>query len=107
MRSINALSTLYLFSSLYPITAQNVVQSVRACAHVRAFLSVPYILQFLEEDEGGRMRLEEMDIVSTGGAPLGDGLGDSMVRRGDKLVSRLGSSECSCRCRPLTSSVSW
>ena len=63
-----------------------------------AFLSVPYILSTLVEDlEGDGMRmLQSMDYVSTGGAPLDTSIGDAMVQRGVRLVSRLGSSECGC-----------
>lgn len=96
LRSLNAMSTLCLFSSNYPITSKNIVNAVSACTNVRAFLSVPYILQLLEENEEGRALLDRMDLVSTGGAPLGQEIGDAMVRRGVRLVSRLGSSECSC-----------
>lgn len=97
MRSFNALSTTYFYSSLYSITAANIIHSLNACKDVCGFLSVPYILQLLYEDEAGRALLKKMKIVSTGGAPLGKDLGDNMVRRDVKLVSRLGSSECSCK----------
>lgn len=98
LRSFNAMSTTYFYSSLYSITAKNIVHSLNACKDVGGFLSVPYILQLLNEDDAGRALLKDMKIVSTGGAPLGKDLGDDMVRRGVKLVSRLGSSECSCKC---------
>jgi len=63
-----------------------------------AFLSVPYILSTLVEDlDGDGMKmLQSMDYVSTGGAPLDTSIGDAMVERGVRLVSRLGSSECGC-----------
>lgn len=64
-----------------------------------AFLSVPYILTILAEDEDGpgMEMLRKMELVSTGGAPLDSAVGDKMVQRGVRLVSRLGSSECGCR----------
>lgn len=96
LRSFNAISTTYFYSSLYSITAANIINSLNACKDVHGFLSVPYILQLLDEDEDGRDLLKDMGLVSTGGAPLGKELGDSMIRTGVRLVSRLGSSECSC-----------
>lgn len=57
----------------------------------------------MDEDEAGRALLQKMNLVSTGGAPLGNELGDDMVHRGIKLVSRLGSSECSCECHSCVS----
>ena len=67
---MNALSTLYMFSSTYPVTATNVVGAVSACTGVAAFLSVPYILKALAEDANGLKMLKNMNLVSTGGAPL-------------------------------------
>jgi hypothetical protein len=106
-----------------PITMKNVVAAVKACEappsdlprlseltgeslakrenrfRPTAFLSVPYILSTLAEDldgEGIKM-LQGMDFVSTGGAPLDTAIGDAMVERRIRLVSRLGSSECGCK----------
>ncbi|EKM50503.1 uncharacterized protein PHACADRAFT_213424 [Phanerochaete carnosa HHB-10118-sp] len=93
-RSMNALSTLYLFSSAYPMTVSNILGALSVCPDVRAFLSVPYILKMLAESSEGLKMLQTMDLVSTGGAPLPEALGNDMVRQGVKLVSRLGSSEC-------------
>jgi hypothetical protein len=119
-----ARSMLYFYpTSEVPITATNVVRAVEACQappdiieamklqsssnaerekrfKVSAFLSVPYILSILAEnlDGDGMKMLREMDFVSTGGAPLETAIGDAMVARGVRLVSRLGSSECGCEC---------
>ena len=107
-----------------PITMSNLVASVKACDvlekpdrleldeaqraeratrfRVKAFLSVPYILSILTEDMDGAgvEMLKTMNFVSTGGAPLETQIGDAMVARGVRLVSRLGSSECGCEsCR--------
>ncbi|KAF7794267.1 hypothetical protein EIP86_005400 [Pleurotus ostreatoroseus] len=109
---MNALSTLYLFSSIYPMTVSNVVGSMSYCSDASAFLSVPYILKLLAEDPRGMRLLQRMELVSTGGAPLPEAgecyacflakfaesldviVGDEMVEKGVELVSRLGSSEC-------------
>lgn len=119
-----ARSLIYFYpTSDVPITMKNVVAAVKAChapppdlPHLfqltreaaaervkrfrpTAFLSVPYILSTLAEDldgEGINM-LQGMESVSTGGAPLDTLIGDAMVQRGIRLVSRLGSSECGCK----------
>ena len=67
---MNALSTLYLFSSVYPVTTANVLGALSVCDRVSAFLSVPYILKLLAEDPDGVRMLRRMKLVSTGGAPL-------------------------------------
>ncbi|KAI0083934.1 acetyl-CoA synthetase-like protein [Irpex rosettiformis] len=94
LRSMNALSILYLFSSTHSMTAASIIGAVSACPNNAAFLSVPYILKMLAEDTEGLKMLQRMDLVSVGGAPLPEQLGDEMVQQGIKLVSRLGSSEC-------------
>lgn len=123
LRAWMARSMIYFYpTSDVPITMKNVVAAVKACRapppdlpghsdpsgpvlserenryKPTAFLSVPYILSTLVEDlDGEGMNLlREMDFVSTGGAPLDTSIGDAMVKRGVKLVSRLGSSECGC-----------
>lgn len=123
-----ARSMVYFYpTSDVPITMRNVVAAVEACRapppdvpdlpkvagpmlaerenrfKPTAFLSVPYILSTLVEDlEGDGMKmLQSMDYVSTGGAPLDTSIGDAMVERGVRLVSRLGSSECGCEFFPL------
>jgi hypothetical protein len=119
-----ARSMIYFYpTSDVPVTTRNVIKAVRVCSapplrldgmedmasthederrkrfEVTAFLSVPYILSTLaEEPEGEGMELlKEMELVSTGGAPLETAIGDAMVRKGIRLVSRLGSSECGCK----------
>ena len=123
LRGWMARSMVYFYpTSDVPITMKNVVAAVEACQapppdlsdlprptdpplverdnrfKPTAFLSVPYILSTLVEDlEGDGMKmLQSMDYVSTGGAPLDSSIGDAMVERGVRLVSRLGSSECGC-----------
>ncbi|TFK51963.1 acetyl-CoA synthetase-like protein [Heliocybe sulcata] len=94
LRGMMSLTPLYLYPSLHPVTASNVVSAVAACPDVCAFLSVPYILKMLSESDAGMSMLQSMRLVSTGGAPLPEETGDEMVKKGIRLVSRLGSSEC-------------
>jgi hypothetical protein len=122
LRAWMARSMIYFYpTSDVPVTTTHVVQAVKVCRapgllkgidhpreglaeerakrfRVSAFLSVPYILSTLAEDLNGEgmQMLREMELVSTGGAPLETAIGDAMVGRGVKLVSRLGSSECGC-----------
>ncbi|CDR99470.1 related to LYS2-L-aminoadipate-semialdehyde dehydrogenase, large subunit [Sporisorium scitamineum] len=99
LRSIQAGSSIFFHPTIDPgaLSTSAICQAINACQHpVSYFLSVPYILDMLftdRSDEGRRM-LAGMKLVSTGGAPLPQQLGDDMVERGIKLVSRLGSSEC-------------
>ena len=123
LRAWMARSMIYFYpTSDAPITSLNVNRAIEACnappprlpfldlnQHqleerrkrfvVGSFLSVPYILTVLSEDlDGPGMKmLRSMELVSTGGAPLDTRIGDRMVERGVRLVSRLGSSECGCK----------
>ncbi|KAK8038528.1 L-aminoadipate-semialdehyde dehydrogenase [Apiospora rasikravindrae] len=84
-----------------PVTGANVVKAVE-CArrqntgtvNVGYFTSVPYVLQMLSESDEGIRLLRSMDLVGVGGAALPAAVGDGLVERDVKLVSRMGSAEC-------------
>lgn len=91
-----------------PITAVNVIKSLKMAdtaaengsrpkiPRVRYFASVPFVLQMLVADEEGLEILKRMDIVGVGGAPLSAAIGDDMVSKGVRLISRFGSTESGC-----------
>ena len=58
------------------------------------FSSVPYVLQMMEADENALEYLKAMELVGVGGAALLTEVGDRLVKKGVKLVSRFGSTEC-------------
>jgi acyl-coenzyme A synthetase/AMP-(fatty) acid ligase len=97
-RSVQASAPIYFFPwylSLAPTTA-NILESIRGCPEdIKYFLSVPFILEMLFKDKEACSLLQAMHLVSTGGAPLSQSVGDEAVKdQHIKLVSRLGSSEC-------------
>ncbi|SPO25378.1 related to LYS2 - L-aminoadipate-semialdehyde dehydrogenase, large subunit [Ustilago trichophora] len=99
LRSIQAGSSIFFHPTADPgaLSTSAICQAISACKQtISYFLSVPYILDLLFSDraEEGRNMLASMQLVSTGGAPLPQQLGDDMVQKGIRLVSRLGSSEC-------------
>ncbi|MCO5549774.1 hypothetical protein L7F22_003247 [Adiantum nelumboides] len=98
LRAFQAGANLYMFGwheGKAP-TPENISNSVATCPEqIGYFLSVPFVLQGLLADDTSRKMLQRMHLVSTGGAPLPQEVGDEMVQKYDiKLVSRLGSSEC-------------
>ena len=129
LRAWMARSMIYFYpTSDVPITTSYLCKAVEACNQypgdfkgmelsteqegerkewfrTTAFLSVPYILNVLVEDQDGEgvSMLKGMRLVSTGGAPLDRDIGNRMVAKGIKLVSRLGSSECGCKQTELVS----
>lgn len=99
LRSIQAGSTIFFHPTADPgaLSTAAICRAIDACPHRLAyFLSVPYILDMMFTDAAGEgaEALAAMQLVSTGGAPLPQQLGDQMVAAGIRLVSRLGSSEC-------------
>lgn len=87
-----------------PITSANILTCLdvasRACrdvpelAPVKYFSSVPYVLQMLDSDGPGIKALKSMEMVGVGGAALPAEVGDRLVTKGVKLLSRYGSAEC-------------
>lgn len=95
-----------------PITAANVGACLDAAAAAAAakeaeeeegalppvgyFSSVPYVVQMLDADASGAgmRRLRSMELVGVGGAALPAEVGDRLVKKGVRLVSRYGSAEC-------------
>lgn len=98
LRSIQAGSSIFFHPTADSgaLSTSAICQAITACPPISYFLSVPYILDmlFTDPEDGGRRMLASMELVSTGGAPLSQQLGDKMVQQEIKLVSRLGSSEC-------------
>lgn len=98
---------IHLFPGTQPITSANIQRSAELAnrflngAHpAKYFTSVPYILQMLIEESldqevsSGLALLQGMDLVGVGGAALPQAVGDELVSKGVKLVSRFGSAEC-------------
>lgn len=85
-----------------PITTSNILSSLD-CARriselstppVKYFSCVPYVLQMVAADEVGLNAIRVMDLVGVGGAALPSNVGDGLVQKGVKLLSRFGSAEC-------------
>lgn len=100
-RALNATEPIHFFPlHRLPVTAANVRRALETAGQsVVYFFTVPYILKLLVEADEVDL-LASMRIVSTGGAPLSDELGERLVKAGVPLVSRYGSSECGCASRP-------
>ncbi|TLS24193.1 hypothetical protein PpBr36_09129 [Pyricularia pennisetigena] len=102
LRSWTSGAMIWLFpESRMPITGSNVVKAVNfsrkhsPVPDVRYFSSVPYVLQMLmEEGREGIEILKSMDLVGFGGAALPTSIGDDLVNKGVRLISRMGSAEC-------------
>ncbi|KAI6251931.1 putative NRPS-like protein biosynthetic cluster [Pyricularia oryzae] len=102
LRSWTSGAMIWLFpESRIPITGSNVLKAVHFSqehsseAGVQYFSSVPYVLQMvMEEGEQGLDLLKSMSLVGFGGAALPTSIGDDLVNKGVRLISRMGSAEC-------------
>ncbi|RYP93589.1 hypothetical protein DL770_000331 [Monosporascus sp. CRB-9-2] len=87
---------LVLSGGPFSITGTNAVNAVEhACekssVHVRYFSSVPYVHQLLASEDDGTRLLQSMDLVGVGDAALPAAVGDELLARDMRLVSRMGS----------------
>ncbi|CAO1613881.1 unnamed protein product [Parajaminaea phylloscopi] len=103
-RSLQAGSTIFFHPISGPgntLSTSSICQAFSACKAAANlsrqpgyFLSVPFILEALSQSGEGIAFLRDMLLVSTGGAPLPQNVGDKLVANDVPIVSRLGSSEC-------------
>lgn len=107
LRSWTSGATIHLFPGTQPITSANIHRAVDRASRflngacpAKYFTAVPYILQMLLEESkdpqglSGVELLRSMELVGVGGAALPQLVGDELVAKGVKLVSRYGSAEC-------------
>lgn len=109
LRSLMASGMLWLYPPSAPFTSQNILKALEAAEAAALpptlFTAVPYVLELCAADEAAVQHLAAMEMVGVGGAPLRAVIGTELVRRGVKLVSRFGSSECGCTPPPPPSTA--
>lgn len=103
LRAMMSKSLLYMYPSTMSITSAKLIAAFDTLQpRPTSFLSVPYILEQLAESDEGVRVLASLELVSTGGSPMPDHIGDKLCRNGVNLVSRYGSSECGCTFTPFS-----
>ena len=110
-RAWTSASMIWLYPGIQdkPITAEHVVraydvtedycdahpvESIEHRARVKYFTAVPYVIEAMAGMPKGIDIFQSMDLVGVGGAALSTKLGDQIVSRNIRLISRYGSSEC-------------
>jgi hypothetical protein len=73
--------TAYMWNAALPMTAELVLTALEE-ARPELIAAVPYMLQLLVDDPRGIAALRKCTLVTYGGAPCPDGLGDRLVREG-------------------------
>lgn len=73
--------TAYMWNAALPLTAELVARALEE-ARPESVAAVPYILQLLIDDPRGIALLRQCKLVTYGGAPCPDELGDRLVNEG-------------------------
>ncbi|EKJ69157.1 hypothetical protein FPSE_10681 [Fusarium pseudograminearum CS3096] len=75
-----------------PLVAEAIFKGLGATKS-RCLTTVPYVLKFLAEEDGGVEKLAKLDFLSVGGAAVPDDLGQSLIDAGVNLKTTYGQSE--------------
>lgn len=81
--------TAFMWNAALPLTAESVV-SVLETAWPESVAAVPYMLQLLVDSTRGISALRECKLVTYGGAPCPDELGDRLVSEGVSFGGSFG-----------------
>lgn len=81
--------TAYMWNAALPLTADSVV-SVLEATQPESVAAVPYMLQILIDNPRGIAALRRCKLVTYGGAPCPDELGDYLVREGVEFGGSFG-----------------
>ncbi|KAJ5129945.1 uncharacterized protein N7515_005984 [Penicillium bovifimosum] len=84
--------TAYMWNAALPLTADSVVTALEE-ARPESVAAVPYMLQILIDDPRGIRALRECKLVTYGGAPCPDELGDRLVSEGVHFGGSFGLTE--------------
>lgn len=73
--------TAFMWNASLPLTGKSVVAALKE-AQPQMVAAVPYMLQILVASPGGVEALRKCELVTYGGAPCPDALGDCLVKEG-------------------------
>lgn len=82
-----------------PVTASIVSRALDASRSVN-LSTVPYVLKFFADMDGGVERLAALDSITVNGAAIPDDLGNLLIGRGCKINSAYGQTESGVLMRP-------
>lgn len=91
-RALHSKKRLCMYPSSLPLTCENLLHVI-GDVQPQAFYAVPFVIKLLAERDSGIQALASMDLVTFGGAPCPDELGDILVNKGVNLVGHYGMTE--------------
>lgn len=81
--------TAYMWNASLPVTGEGLIKALKE-ARPESVHAVPYVLQLLLDCEGGVEALKVSKLVTYGGAPCPDELGDRLVMEGVRFGGSFG-----------------
>lgn len=106
LRGLVSGTRLSLLNASRPVTAANVISCLNA-TNSEALVTVPYILKFLVEADGGLERLSALRQVINAGSAIPDDLGDKLVTAGGNIFHLYGQTECGALMEPPSDRWLW
>lgn len=103
-RTLCNASHLALLNADRPVTATIISQALDATG-ARCLYTVPFVLKFLAEMDGGVEKLAALDLVLAGGAATPQALGDLLTSHGVRLWTVYGQTETGGLMQPVGASV--
>lgn len=106
LRGLVSGTRLSLLNASRPVTAANVIKCLNNTSS-EAMVTVPYILKFLVEADGGLERLGALRQVINAGSAIPDDLGDKVVAAGGNIFHLYGQTECGALMEPPSDKCLW
>ncbi|KAI3391735.1 hypothetical protein diail_6851 [Diaporthe ilicicola] len=106
LRGLVSGTRLSLLNASRPVTAANVIKCLNNTSS-EALVTVPYILKFLIEADGGLERLGALRQVISAGSAIPDDLGDKIVTAGGNIFHLYGQTECGALMEPPSDRWLW
>ncbi|KAL2009967.1 hypothetical protein VTN00DRAFT_5774 [Thermoascus crustaceus] len=91
-RAIITGKQIHIYNASLPLTKQHLISCMRE-HEFDIFCAVPYALKVLSESPEGVELLARFKLVTFGGSPCPDALGDELTSKGVKLITIYGMSE--------------
>ena len=106
LRGLVSGTRLSLLNASRPVTAANVIKCLNT-TRSEALVTVPYILKFMVEADGGLERLGALRQVINAGSAIPDDLGDKIVTAGGNIFHLYGQTECGALMEPPSERWLW
>lgn len=92
IRGLRSFTHTFLLNPYRPVTASIIWKALDVTGAANLY-TVPYILKFFADMEGGVARLARLDLVRVAGSATPDDLGDLLIQHGVKLGGVYGQTE--------------